>query len=352
MIELHPQLVAKLKHGGVKELRDSLQSAVMLEHATIPVYLYSLYSIKPESLTPGRNLEVYNLLRSVVLEEMIHMSLACNILNAVGGKPKLDNPEFVPQFPGPLPGAIDNGLIVGLRAFSKQRVHDEFMAIEEPEDPLEFPVAALADEADATAAAAPTTIGQFYAAIREKIEALGPSVFTGDPSRQVSGDPFFPELQPVTDLASAVAAINMIVEEGEGTSTSPLDQEDELAHYYKFAEIWNGRRLIATAEPPGYAYAGDPIPFDPTGVWPVVADPHASTYPAGSAARYANDTFNYTYTSLLKALHATFNGHPDQFGTAVGAMESLKTQAIALMSMEIGGGQNAGPSFEYQPVLP
>lgn len=349
MIELHPQLVAKLKQGGVKELRDSLQSAVMLEHATIPVYLYALYSIKPESLTPDRNLAVYNLLRSVVLEEMIHMSLACNILNAVGGKPRIDNPEFVPRFPGPLPGAIDNGLIVGLRPFSKQRVHDEFMAIEEPEDPLEFPVATMAE---AGAAPAPTTIGQFYAAIRDRIEALGPAVFTGDPSRQVSGAPFFPELQPVTDVASAVAAINLIVEEGEGTSTSPLDQEDELAHYYKFAEIWNGRRLIATPEPPGYAYAGDPIPFDPTGVWPAVSDPHMGTYPAGSAARYASDTFNYTYTTLLRSLHATFNGKRDQFGAAVGVMESLKTQAIALFAMDIGGGMTAGPTFEYQPTNP
>lgn len=349
MIELQPELMTRLQEGGVEGLRDSLQQAVMLEHATIPLYLYSLYSIKPESLTPERNLEVYTLLRSVVLEEMIHMSLACNILNAVGGSPSIDNPAFVPQFPGPLPGGIDNGLIVGLRPFSKQRVHDEFMAIEEPEDPLEFPVAA---DAMFAAAAAPTTIGLFYAAIRDQIQALGEEIFTGDPSLQVSGAPFFPELTPVTDVASAVAAINLIVEEGEGTSTSPLDQEGEMAHYYKFAEIWHGRRLVPTPEPPGYAYAGDPIPFDPTGVWPTVSDPHAGDYPVGSAARWANDTFNYTYTALLKSLHATFNGHSDQFGTAIGVMESLKQQAISLFAMQIGGGQTAGPTFEYNPTNP
>ncbi len=347
MIELNPQLVARARTGGVKGLREALQQAVMLEHATIPVYLYALYSIKPESLVPGRNLEVYDLLRSVVLEEMIHMSLACNILNAVGGKPLIDDPGFVPRFPGPLPGAIDNGLIVGLRPFSRQRVHDEFMGIEEPEDPLQFPVGALAD-----AGPPPTTIGQFYAAIRDRIQALGERVFTGDPARQVSGAPFFPDLRPVTDVASAVAAIDLIVEEGEGTSTSPLDQEDDLAHYYKFAEIWHGRRLVATPEPPGWAYAGDPIPFDPAGVWPAVSDPHADQYPAGSAARYANDTFNYTYTSLLKALHATFNGRRDQFNVAVGVMESLKTLALTLFATPAGDGRTAGPTFEYQPVNP
>jgi hypothetical protein len=351
MIELKPQLVARVNAGGVEALREALQQAVMLEHATIPVYLYALYSIKPESLTPGRNLEVYTLLRSVVLEEMIHMSLACNILNAVGGAPVIDQPAFVPQFPGPLPGAIDNGLVVGLRPISKQRVHDEFMAIEEPEDPLEFPVGGATTLA-AGATAPPTTIGQFYGAIREQIKKQGHKVFTGDPARQVSGAPFFPELTPVTSVKSAVAAIDLIVEEGEGTHKSPLDQEDELAHYYKFAEIWNGRRLIKVQGHPGYAYAGDPIPFDPTGVWPSVADPHKGQYPAGSPVRFANDTFNYTYTGVLRALHATFNGQRDQFRTAVGAMESLKEQAIGLFAMEVGGGMTAGPTFEYQPVNP
>lgn len=348
MIELRPQLFARIRQGGVEGLRDALQSAVTLEHATIPAYLYALYSIRPESLRPGGNLEVYDLLRSVVLEEMVHMALACNLLNAVGGAPVIDRPDFIPRYPGPLPGSVESGLVVGLRPFSKKLVHDEFMVIEEPEDPLQFPVgAALALEADA-----PRTIGQFYAAIRAQIEALGPAAFTGDPARQVSGDPFLPEITPVTDVPSALAAIELIVEQGEGTSTSPLDEEGELAHYYRFAEIWHGRRLVPTPEPPGFAYSGDPIPFDPSGVWPVVPDPHVDRYPPGSAARYANDTFNYTYTSLLRSLHATFNGRPDQFDSSVGLMESLKQQAISIMSIDIGGGATAGPSFEYQSVNP
>lgn len=351
MIKLKPEL-ATMAQGGVDGLRQALQQAVMLEHSTIPLYLYALYSIKPESLVPGRNLEVYTLLRSVVLEEMVHMSLACNLLNAVGGAPRIDDPAFVPTYPGLLPGGVESGLTVRLSRFSKQLVHDEFMEIEEPEDPLQFPVKL------ALAGAQPegVTIGQFYAAIAEQIKALGPGIFTGDPSLQVSGEPFFPELTPVTDMDSALAAVELIVEQGEGTTTSPLDDEHELAHYYRFAEIWYGKQLVPVPNPqpgePDFAYAGPPIPFDPDGVWPVVQDPSATLYPTGSTAWYANETFNYTYTSLLKALHATFNGQRDQFSTSIGVMESLKQQAIAMMALPLGDGTTAGPSFEYQPVLP
>ena len=80
-------------------LRDALQTAIRLEHATIPTYLYALYS-----LTPGTNGEIATLLRSVVVEEMTHMGLACNMLNAIGGAPVIDGPGFLPDLPGPAAG--------------------------------------------------------------------------------------------------------------------------------------------------------------------------------------------------------------------------------------------------------
>jgi hypothetical protein len=83
-----------------------------------------------------------------------------------------------------------------------------------------------------------------------------------------------------------------------------------------------------------------------------IADPKAAGYPAGSAARYGCDTFNYTYTSLLKVVHETFNGSPNRLGTAIGMMESLKEQALTLMTIDSGLGGKAGPSFEYQPTNP
>ena len=68
----------------------ALQTAIELEHSTIPVYLTALYSIKPNA-----NREVAALIRSVVIEEMLHMALACNILISIGGSPSIGQPGFI-----------------------------------------------------------------------------------------------------------------------------------------------------------------------------------------------------------------------------------------------------------------
>jgi rubrerythrin len=342
MLQLQPRVFDALDTPG--GLSGALQQAVALEHSTIPTYLYALYSLEP-----GKNAEIRELIGSVVIEEMSHMALACNILNAIGGSPLIDDPAFVPHYPGPLPGGVESQLTVPLERFSPQLVHDVFMEIEEPEDPLRFQLRGVAPPE--------RTIGQFYEAIDDRIAALGESIFTGDPARQVTR--FFSSigLIAVTDVASASRAIATIVEQGEGTTQSPLDPEHELAHYYRFAEIHHGRRLIpnpdAPPDPPPdqrYVYRGSPIPFDPAGVLPVPANPKLGDYAEGSRARYACNAFNYTYTSLLKTLHVTFNGDPGSLDAAIGLMESLKEQAMDLMTIALGPAGNAGPSFEYQPV--
>ena len=75
----------------IKDLQYYLNVAMQLEHATIPPYLIALYSIKPNT-----NLDATNIIRTVVVEEMLHLTLASNLLNAVGGEPDLSFPrEFV-----------------------------------------------------------------------------------------------------------------------------------------------------------------------------------------------------------------------------------------------------------------
>ncbi|HTZ86599.1 MAG TPA: ferritin-like protein, partial [Solirubrobacteraceae bacterium] len=186
MLFIKPGLFAKLETP--EGLKTALQAAIELEHATIPPYLYALFSLEPNS-----NTEIGELIDSVVKEEMAHMAMACNILNAIGGKPAIATREFVPTYPGPLPGTVEEGLIVHLRAFSLCQLETTFMAIEEPEEPLNIP-----DLAEAPA----LTIGAFYTKIKQQIEAGGPSIFVGDPARQVTVRSF-PEVIPVTDVATA-----------------------------------------------------------------------------------------------------------------------------------------------------
>jgi rubrerythrin len=82
------------------DLREHLQWAIELEHATVPPYLCALYSLDPD-----RNPEVAEVVRSVSIEEMVHLTLAANLLNAVGGRPRLDMPEMLAPYPRSLPHA-------------------------------------------------------------------------------------------------------------------------------------------------------------------------------------------------------------------------------------------------------
>jgi hypothetical protein len=163
----------------------------------------------------------------------------------------------------------------------------------------------------------------------------------------------------VTDVSTAAQSIDTIVEQGEGTSRSPVEKVgDDYAHYYRFAEIYHGKQLIKNPNatpttPPDeqYIYGGLPVPFRQDGVFPLPTNPKAANYLQGSAARYACDTFNYTYTSLLRSLDDVFNGKADQLDTAIGLMMSLKVQAKDMMAGMPNPAVHVGPSFEYQSVI-
>jgi len=344
MLYMKSELFALMDSNQVADLRTVIQNAIAIEHSTMPPYLFALYSLG------NTNAAVRTTLRLIVREEMLHMLLACNLLNAIGGAPKINTPAFVPDYPSTLPGTVHSSLIVPLKPFSKEVAEKVFMEIEEPETPLNFPVVPL----DAMETPA-RTIGQFYARIKEKLQAFGPAAFTGNPARQVISDLF--ELpvskQKVTDLTSALAAIDFIVQQGEGTTESP-NLNGELAHYYRFAEIVKGRKIIANPRatpttPPAerYLYGGEQIIIEP-GILPVIENPKSTSYAVGSLERTASDNFNRIYTKILGLLDSAFNGSPGDLQTSIDMMTNdLRPAARQVMAIVLDDGRRAGPSFEY-----
>ncbi|WP_160712946.1 ferritin-like domain-containing protein [Chitinophaga solisilvae] len=340
MIRIQTAILDKVKNATqLDQLHEFLQYAIELEHSTIPPYLTAMISLKPE-----KNREIWNIIHSVVVEEMLHMTIAANILNALKGKPVVNKEGFVPAYPGPLPLGIRDGLIVGLEAYSTRVVKDVFMEIEEPENPLNFPVKSAA--ADNTYA----TIGLFYKAIQEKIAELADHHLPGNPKYQVTG--FFDEdlLFPIKTKQQAIAAIDIIVEQGEGTETSPLDGEDELAHYYLFAELYHGKRLVKDGS--SFSYSGAPIPFDAAAVYPLAPNTKVADLPAGSEARRRAHEFNVAYSKLLNALHRTYNGEPDFVKHSIGLMFDVKLKGERLAEIPFPGkaGFTVGPPFEFVDV--
>ncbi|MFG6201067.1 ferritin-like domain-containing protein [Nonomuraea sp. JJY05] len=342
----HPQH-RRTRIDTLDSLREHLQWAIELEHATLPPYLCALYSLDPD-----RNPEAVEVVGSVFVEEMLHLALAANLLNAVGGRPRLDMPGMLPPHPRPLPHG-DRSLELSLVPFGPQAL-EMFLRIEQPAPP------GAPAEADAY-----ETIGQFYTAIEEGLrhlcERLGEqAVFSGDPARQVSADHFrhtAGHLVEVRDLASALAALEEIVEQGEGTARGGVwdgDQDvfhperQEVGHYYRFQELKFGRRY-QRGDTPQSGPTGETIAVDLTGVRPMRRNPRLSDHEPGSAIRTAQEEFNHTYCAVLHLLERAFNGSPKLLRVATGTMYALKGQAQALMRMPDEDGATAGPTFEYVP---
>jgi hypothetical protein len=346
MLRIMPQPLS-----SVDDLRKALQNAIRLEHSTIPPYLTALATLSGNTPSVKYARQV---IRDVVVEEMLHMTLACNVLNAIGGHPVIADPNFVPSYPHELPMGIAGDLVVHLKRYSKDLIENTFMKIEEPEIPLNIPTKPTAH---ALLAAAPITIGKFYAGVRALLVAH-PEVFTGDPKLQVTGFFFEPgEDISVIDLTSALPAIETIVEQGEGTPKSPTDLQQEIAHYYRFQQLFKGMQIVDDpASPLKVSFdPAKPLTIDDTAdVIQMVDDPRLVTYDkADWRAEQLSTEADAAYTRILTALHRGFNGAPGKVNDAVGGMFEFKTIVGELLQQQLTAGPNAGkfagPRYKYVP---
>jgi hypothetical protein len=303
-------------------LKEALQAAVELEFATIPPYLCAWWSIKDP------NDPVAGLMRSIVLEEMGHLGLVCNLLSTLDGTPQLNTPDAVPRYPGLLPGGVHPGLTVGLQGLTRDLIADTFMQIEYPQA---GPIATVLGETF-------PTIGAFYDAIEAAFQKRPASAITGQRQLLFTGVGLF----KILTLADVDKAIQQIKQQGEGTTQSPqaVNDAEEFAHYYKLAEIYRGRTLIKTADGT-WKYEGDPIVFPE--VFPMAPVP-----PEGYAESH---DFDKLFTVLMgKLQNAWATGTQSQLGAAIGIMFSLGEPARALMKKPLPSGAGTyGPSFKLVP---
>jgi hypothetical protein len=330
----------------LQDARDLLQTAIGVEFGTLPPYLYALYSIPP-----GVNARPAELIKSVALQEMIHMCLGCNILNALGGDPVV-HPQ---TYPGPLPGDIGpdgTQLTLHLYPFSKEAM-EQARNIEAPENPPEFPIAARAFAAEAGPKA--VTIGQFYEALDAFLAKLPATDWQKD-RRQIFDDQFFPgQLFAIHSYAEAHQAIQDIVSEGEGstdgTVANPLDFQDEVAHYYRFSEIYYDKVLTKANNPQGYAW-GEPLGVDWTGVYPAISDPGAHDFSQEPpAAQAAQKVCNDAFSAMVDALQRAVSGEAGALGEAVQAMFRLRMAARQAFTVPLADPTKvAGPAFLYTPT--
>lgn len=348
MLRISPRFVQQIQAAKTgDDLHEMVEQAIRVEFSTIPPYLTAMLSFHP-----GANREIWGMIHEIVAEEMLHMTITSNLLTAIGGTPRLNAPDFLPTYPGPLPMAIGGELTVSLEKFSLDQVRNAFMEIEEPEEKIDIPIAA-----ELLMAKKFSTIGEFYGALKEQILAMDDAIFVGDPARQVVPTDWFGEkIFPILSAKDAARAIDLIVEEGEGTPDSPLDPYGDFAHYYRFEEISNLRHIRADPDVEvGYSFSGDEIPFDEDSVWNITPNQKLADLDSNSQAGRRGSQFSFVFSKLMQSLQSSFTGAPEQFETAMGLMFELKLAGQMLVQLPaIKDGQptglNAGPVFEYSYV--
>ena len=339
------------------QLYDYLYRAMQLEHATLPPYLTALYSINFVT-----NPDATQILRVVAVEEMLHLTLAANVLNAVGGTPDPTRKGFVPPYPTKLPDGEED-FEVSLLPFGEKAL-EWFLKIERP-------AMAPTREKRLVKRHAPApmmfslahhvhpdyqyySIGEFYRAIDEGIVFLegeaqkkGETIFTGDRAKQVTPEYYYSgggKLIPVYNLDDARAAIKIVIEQGEGETKQPYSDGGELAHYYRFKQLKLGRYYLPgdTKDPTGPTFV-----VDWTAVQPVTPNLRLAQLPEGSELRKRAEEFNRLYAEFLGLLKRAYNGKPHLLLDAVPMMFRFRDRIVELIRNPIPGlATNAGPTFE------
>jgi hypothetical protein len=333
-----------------EELIDALVEASEVEHGVLLQYLFAAYSLKKradEGLSPAQQERVRRwagALLTVARQEMAHLGCVCNLMSAVGGAPRLGRPNF------PQPAHRYYPFDFRLRPYGDEALY-QFVCFELPEG--EPPPAPPGQSRVAAAGVVPDPLtylflGELYAKIRHGFEVI--------PERQLFIGPRFAQdtddwsnrlsLRLVTDRRTALAAIDAIVLEGEGSPETRTP-----SHYATFLAL----RGALAAEPEGFAPAR-PVVWDPrTRSHPDAPD--AGTLIADPRTVRVAELANSVYVSVLMMLlqYYSFGGEiPAQRDALRMALRNLMSgvfRPLAEMLTELpvargGSGGTAGAPFE------
>jgi hypothetical protein len=335
------------------KLLSLLTQACELEHGLACSYLFTAMSLRQE-LTEGLSWQDQQHTRFwaaqiyfVAAQEMLHLAQAWNLLAAIGGTPYYLRPNF-PQparfYPLNLP--------IGAEPFSLGTL-DRFIAFERP----------ASKEPPPGAGALPFgTVAELYGRIREAFASIDPAtLFIGFPGRQVGPELVdFPQLVKVTDRDSALAAVDLILHQGEGTAEDRAD-----CHWGVFRGI--RRQYLAALE------EAEKKEHDFDVVRPVLSNPVAAqavdwvgegaNVIADQRTSEVADCFDSIYGLMLRMLQYVFdNGTGAQpllklfGGTAIEVMATvIKPLGEALTLLPAGEGyqdQTAGPGFVLSRHVP
>lgn len=411
-----------------ENLGEAIQQAIEIEISTIPTYLFTYYSINRapaqqvmiNSLTnallqveknPPYSFEEASeialdisadimvfanktgaLIMSVAIEEMLHMALSSNLKQALAGMPILYG-RSPATWPTDLPGHQPPLKINTAKLSMKQL--ETFLNIEKPMKPKM--------RAKRLAAYIPyPTIGEFYDMVIKCLEKYPDIPFNTHSPQLVPGRGYYAQnnidtiyydkehkpvftnednsgdLICVADIISAVAAINLIVEQGEGqlVKDAPyLDKDNNLifsellkydftpkegeesSHFEKFAEIY---QMFDKLERRYNAFNIKDTSFNDLFVMNIASNPATTDYPAHIAP--VSDLINGVYTYIFVMIEECYRKSGStqyetfMFGIHKSMIFILNSLCGDIMKLKYktheGVEYYASPTFENYPFSP
>lgn len=359
------------------ELIHLLAEAAETEHGLCCMYLFAAVSLK-QDVTEGvtwdqlRHIQDWaETLYLLARQEMEHLGLVTNLLAAVGAAPHFGRPNF-PQGPKYFPVAFS------LDPFSEALLK-RFMCFERPSGvvlPPDFdcpPCESSADDAEPGVEFRPVAVAsieQLYERVRALLVAIPlpeDQLFIGPPKAQIDGSLLhvnFPRigalggifdttLFAINDRTTALQAVDLIVEQGEGT---PADHE--FSHFIRLKRMLGQLRALK-AEASDFEPAR-PLVSNPT-LYPH-ADAPDSTPITNRAAQAALDLLNGAYETLLilfTRVYAPGGESPNEVTALLYTLFPMMTQVVrplteilvTLPADEPNRGRRAGPSYEISQLI-
>lgn len=357
------EAVEPIAIGGREQLFDLLAEASEVEHTLMCSYLFAAFSLRTGEGCGLNETEAKAVaswreaVLSIAVEEMVHLLLVANLSIAIGGRPHFNRPNFPVE-----PGYFPAGVVVKLTRFCRETL-DHFIFLERPRGASLPDADGFEPETDyvreeAFQGVMPSiqdyaTVGGLYDALRANLVAsskrLGEAaLFIGPIAAQVSAPAIdLPGVAAIEDLSGALAAIDTIVEQGEG---SPAEREG--SHYERFRAIREEYDRLAAANPD----------FDPA--WPVADSPVMRRPPTSEGKTFVDapeaarvlDLANGVYALLLQLVIQAFGrtgpqaatGQARTLGAAIGLMHLLSAVSARLVRLPASPsapGTTAGVSF-------
>lgn len=356
--------------GSRDELVEALRTAAELEHGLCCQYLFTAFTMRktdvdfksvPDRIALQLAQRWAGALFLIARQEMEHLGLVCNLLNAVGADPHFKRPNFpqpAKRYPLQIPFWLAPFDVPALR---------RFVWAEKPKDLVpSFPSHGYCSTHPAPSTAnrleeldVPETkyvsVQELYEEIRAAFQTLNPSdIFIGNPDGQVDGSQFFYRvtIEPVANRAQAAAAINLIIAQGEGVGLTPL--APNASHFQMLVQILREFEDAKRASPsfdPTLSVVENPVLKQNPGAGPGTIVSHVPS-------RLGMKLFNEAYHLLVTMLRSWFKSYslsqncPQQAAEFYAAFFPLMTMVIRplgeiLTRMPAGvDGKNAGPSFE------